>query len=637
MDRCPAEIWQRIFLLACTDGGRTGRSLSLVSKYIRDVSKRYKLQSICIDNVDQAEAFIHLIYDTPIEQRYMSHFAISDHRNHLSFDEYIAKERSKASLRLLRRISAAVFRIPRSKFTQRKQENERRFLETNLERDAAILHALPIVLAIIPPTLERLDIDIDCSIVPSNLIPASLQSLPLLTSLTLSCGFEGSFGVILDNILSNMSVSLPSLKYLDLSRFRSYTIAIRSTSNVYAHLSILAPSLTHVRIPIEMARNLAVNGHHLNKLPVTLARVFIQTKTHDALNQDDLVWSRTFAGCDDRVVYLSQRYTIYPIEELDALRCRLTRDGFPHNLTLKGHTDCVECATFSMDGKYIASGGSDGIIRVWDARTGRSRLKPLKMHTGAVFCIAFSPDSRQIVSGGADSVILLWDVMKGEVIGELHEGHTEQVSCVSFSSDGKQITSGSFDTTIRIWDVKTGRCVTGPLKGHTDTVCTAVFSRDDTRIVSGSMDTTIMVWDAKSGHLIHGPLKGHTERALFAAFSLDGKRIISVSRGGYVCIWDANTGALTAGPSQRHGEGALAVIFTPSSTLYTLSPNGKWVERCDEAESKVIQICDLKTGAIVVTFEEHVDRIRSVAFSPDSGRIVSASDDGTVQIHTLDF
>jgi WD40 repeat protein len=638
MDHWPAEIWQRIFVLACIDGGRTGRSLSLVSKYIHDVSKPYKLQSIGVDNVDQAKSFIHLLYSIPIALRSVSHFTISDHRNRLSFDEYIAGERSKRPV--LGRISTAVSRItPKVMRSNKAEETERRcrrYWGANSERDVAILHALPIILAIISPTLERLDINFNSSTVPRNFLPSSQPSLPLLTSLTLGCSFDGFIGVILDDILSSNTISLPSLKYLDLSRLMSHTVRIRSAPEVYAHVSVLAPLLTHVRIPMEMAHNLVINGHHLNKLPVTLERVFVQTPMDGTCNEDYLIGSRTFAGCDDRVVRLSQRYEKYPIEELDVLRCRLTRDGSPLNLTLKGHTDRVYCATFSPDGKCIASSGGDGVIRVWDAHTGRSTLEPLQMHIGAVFCVAFSPDSRKIASGGADNTILLWDVVTGEVIGLLLGGHTRPITCISFSSDGKQITSGSEDMTIQIWDVQTGRQVTDPLKGHTDFVAAAVFSGDDTRIVSGSWDTTVIVWDAKSGQLVHGPMRGHTERALFAAFSPDGKNIISVSRGGNVCVWDADTGALAAGPSQRHEEGALAVIFTPYSTLYALSPNGKWVERCNGGDSQIIQICDSMTGMIAATFEEHTDRITSIAFSPDSRRIVSTSDDWTVQLHTLD-
>jgi hypothetical protein len=45
---CPTEIWGRIFSLACVDNGFTGRSLSLVSRYIMEASKFYKYQCLAV-------------------------------------------------------------------------------------------------------------------------------------------------------------------------------------------------------------------------------------------------------------------------------------------------------------------------------------------------------------------------------------------------------------------------------------------------------------------------------------------------------------------------------------------------------------------------------------------------------------
>ncbi|KAE9407440.1 hypothetical protein BT96DRAFT_132868 [Gymnopus androsaceus JB14] len=61
MDRCPPEICHIIFLLACTDGGYTGRSLSAVSKSIRSISRPTMLQSMSIIGYDQLLAFLNLL------------------------------------------------------------------------------------------------------------------------------------------------------------------------------------------------------------------------------------------------------------------------------------------------------------------------------------------------------------------------------------------------------------------------------------------------------------------------------------------------------------------------------------------------------------------------------------------------
>ena len=57
METCPIEIWHEIFAIACTDGGLTGRSLSLVSKHFHDISGPLKYQSIAITRWRQLIAF----------------------------------------------------------------------------------------------------------------------------------------------------------------------------------------------------------------------------------------------------------------------------------------------------------------------------------------------------------------------------------------------------------------------------------------------------------------------------------------------------------------------------------------------------------------------------------------------------
>jgi hypothetical protein len=61
----PAEIWAEIVTFACVDDGRTVRALSLVSRFIHETSKQYKLQSIAVTGEQQLIAFPDLIEQTP--------------------------------------------------------------------------------------------------------------------------------------------------------------------------------------------------------------------------------------------------------------------------------------------------------------------------------------------------------------------------------------------------------------------------------------------------------------------------------------------------------------------------------------------------------------------------------------------
>ena len=76
MNQTPSEVWKNIFSFACTDTGFTGRSLSLVSKYIHETSKSVKLQSIALRGYGQMLAFADLLEKYPPTHRRVRYLLI---------------------------------------------------------------------------------------------------------------------------------------------------------------------------------------------------------------------------------------------------------------------------------------------------------------------------------------------------------------------------------------------------------------------------------------------------------------------------------------------------------------------------------------------------------------------------------
>ena len=94
----------------------------------------------------------------------------------------------------------------------------------------------------------------------------------------------------------------------------------------------------------------------------------------------------------------------------------------------------VLTAAFSPDGKTLAAGGGEGIVRLWDVSAGEVR-RELKGHHGWVRSLAYSPDGRTLATGGKDGYVVLWDPNTGENRGPLGK-HVQDVVDVSFSPDG---------------------------------------------------------------------------------------------------------------------------------------------------------------------------------------------------------
>jgi WD40 repeat protein len=110
---------------------------------------------------------------------------------------------------------------------------------------------------------------------------------------------------------------------------------------------------------------------------------------------------------------------------------------------LRGHLGVISCLAFSGDGKYLASGGSDGLIRIWPTKSTRKPTqqahdKTLPGHTTQpVHCLAFASDSN-ILASGSYGEIKLWNVEDGTCTHSLNQQHARTISLV-FSGVGESI------------------------------------------------------------------------------------------------------------------------------------------------------------------------------------------------------
>ena len=99
-----------------------------------------------------------------------------------------------------------------------------------------------------------------------------------------------------------------------------------------------------------------------------------------------------------------------------------------------GHQFMVSSVTFSPDGRYALSGGSDGTLKLWEISTGKE-VRTLAGHAGYVNSVAFSPDGRYALSGG-DITLELWEISTGKKL-RAFAGHARAVISVAFFPDGR--------------------------------------------------------------------------------------------------------------------------------------------------------------------------------------------------------
>ena len=145
---------------------------------------------------------------------------------------------------------------------------------------------------------------------------------------------------------------------------------------------------------------------------------------------------------------------------------------------LKGHSDYVWDVVFHPQGTWLASAGDDQHIIRWSLPLGDKPAEQLKAwETPAqIRALAVSPDGKLLASGGTGGIISLWQAETGKLVRRL-EGHSKQISesgGLAFSPSGKLLASGSYDNTARVWDVGTGKTMQ-ILKGHNGNVKGVAF------------------------------------------------------------------------------------------------------------------------------------------------------------------
>ena len=287
----------------------------------------------------------------------------------------------------------------------------------------------------------------------------------------------------------------------------------------------------------------------------------------------------------------------------------------------------IKALAYSPNGKLLAVGADDGVLRVVESDTGKA-VYTSPSRNARIERVAFSPNGKLVALGDSNSQVAVYvPEGKGNQLAMSVQGvDLGEVMGVAFTADNSSVFTCGRDGKARLTagpspdGASVGNTATKlrDFVGHAGPVTSLAVTGDGKFLVTSGDDKTVRVWDVTSGKTLRS-FQGHMTKATAVAARGDGKQVASASDDGAVRVWDLNA-------SDEH-----RAMTDSKESLWAVavSPDGKRV--ASAGADKKIRVYDPDTGKLEATLDAGA-AMTSLAFLSDSNRLVAGGGDKVIKV-----
>lgn len=216
----------------------------------------------------------------------------------------------------------------------------------------------------------------------------------------------------------------------------------------------------------------------------------------------------------------------------------------------QGHFNNMAALAYSPDGQYIATGGDDGKVKVWNMTSGLCFVT-FTEHTSSVTNVTFTSRGFVIVSASLDGTVRAFDLHRYRNFRTFTSPRPTQFSSLAVDPSGDLVSAGAQDSfEVFIWSMQTGRLLE-VLGGHEGPVSCLCFSPVQSILASASWDKTVRLWDMMDSWQTTETLR-LTSDGLAVSYRPDGQELAVATLDGEISFWNPQSANQTGSVSGRH-------------------------------------------------------------------------------------
>ncbi|KNA05281.1 hypothetical protein SOVF_191890 isoform A [Spinacia oleracea] len=289
---------------------------------------------------------------------------------------------------------------------------------------------------------------------------------------------------------------------------------------------------------------------------------------------------------------------------------------------LVDHKETVSSLAFSSDGLFLASGGLDASVKIWDLSGNVKRSFGGPSEGSEFEWVRWHPNGHLVLAGCTDTNAYLWNTDKDTLLN-VFCGHSKAVTCGEYTPDGKTFCTGSEDATLRIWNPRSGESirVIRDYPYHTSGLTCLAITLDSTLALTGAEDGSFCVTNIATGK-IFSSVSLHSESIQCIGLSPSVPWVATGGNDKKLVIWDLQHSASRIICNHEDEVSCLKWLGT-SSLVASGCGNGQ------------IVVTDTRSGVTVRTFKGHSRRIESLSVSADDNFLVSASKDSAARVFDI--